>query len=65
MAIQKVNYNMVTLARESRGLTQSELAGELGVTQGKVSKIEQGLLSISDQMLSEISSCLKYPQNFF
>ena len=49
VAIQKVNYNMVTLARESRGLTQSELAGELGVTQGKISKIEQGLLSISDQ----------------
>jgi Zn-dependent peptidase ImmA (M78 family)/DNA-binding XRE family transcriptional regulator len=65
VAIQKVNYNMVTLARESRGLTQSELAGELGVTQGKISKIEQGLLSISDQMLIDLSSCLKYPQNFF
>ena len=65
MDIQKVNHTMVTLARESRGMTQSELADELGVTQGKVSKIEQGLLSVSEQMLNKLSSCLNYPSGFF
>ena len=62
---QKVNYRMVTLARESRGLTQSEFAAELGITQGKVSKIEQGLLAISEQLLEAVSSCLGYPPGFF
>lgn len=65
MATQKVNHMMVTLARESRGLTQSELAEELGVSQGKVSKIEQDLLGVTDQMLGQLSTCLGYPENFF
>lgn len=65
VGIQKVNHTMVTLARESRGMTQSELAGELGVTQGKVSKIEQGLLGVTEHMLNTLSSCLNYPQSFF
>lgn len=65
MALQKVNPKMITLARESRGLTQSDLANELGVTQGKLSKIEQDLLPVSDETLAELSSFLNYPKNFF
>jgi Zn-dependent peptidase ImmA (M78 family)/transcriptional regulator with XRE-family HTH domain len=59
------NPNMVILARESRGLTQMELSGLLDVTQGYVSKLEAGLISASNECVSEISRVLNYPPAFF
>jgi Zn-dependent peptidase ImmA (M78 family)/transcriptional regulator with XRE-family HTH domain len=62
---------MVTLARESRGLTQGELAKQIAelqnrpCTQGTISKIEQGLLSVSDEILNGFVKILKYPHSFF
>lgn len=56
---------MVTAARESRGITQAELASRLGVTQGKVSKLEHGLLPISQSELNRLSQVLDYPPHFF
>ena len=41
---KNINPEMLVLARESRGVMQSELARMLSVTQGKVSKLESGLL---------------------
>ena len=67
----KVNSRMVTLARESRGLTQGELAKQISanqgraVTQGTISKVEQGLLSASEELLAGIVNILKYPASFF
>ena len=41
---------MLTLARESRGLNQTELAAKAGVQQGTISKLESGaLLFTQDQ----------------
>lgn len=62
---KKINLDMIRLARESRGLNQSELARMLSVSQGKVSKIESGLLEASDDMLSNLSRALDYPEHFF
>jgi Zn-dependent peptidase ImmA (M78 family)/DNA-binding XRE family transcriptional regulator len=62
---------MVALARESRGLTQGELAKQLAdlkskpVTQGTISKIEQGLLNVSEDVMSGLVGILKYPETFF
>jgi len=62
---------MVTLAREARGLTQGELAKRIAeiqgraVTQGTISKVEQGLLNVSDEVLASLVDILKYPQSFF
>ena len=62
---------MVTLARESRGVTQGELARRIAVlqdrtvTQGTISKIEQGLLGVSEEIADGFVSILKYPQSFF
>jgi Zn-dependent peptidase ImmA (M78 family)/DNA-binding XRE family transcriptional regulator len=53
------------LARESRGLLQGELATEIGVTQGKISKMESELLDISDETIEKISKVLAYPVSFF
>ena len=39
------NHEMLTLARESRGLSQTQLARGLGLSQGEISKIENGEFS--------------------
>lgn len=62
---QMVNPDMIVLARESRGLSQNELAKHLHVTQGKISKIEHGLLGVSPEMVGRLVEELKYPEQFF
>ena len=41
---------MLTFARERLGLTQAELAARLGISQGKLSKLETGFLGLSDDL---------------
>ena len=60
-----VNHDILRIARESRGINQSDLARMLSVTQGKISKMECGLLGISEEMLDKLSSILDYPKDFF
>lgn len=62
---QMVNPEMIVLARESRGFTQKELASELNVTQGFVSKVETGYLGVSADMLKDLVRVLRYPEHFF
>jgi len=62
---KEVNHNMVILGRESRGLSQKALAEKLGVTQGRISKIEMGLLPVPDDLLNKLSQILEYPTHFF
>lgn len=61
------NYNpaMVTLARESRGLTQTQLAEKMAVPQGTVSKLESGALTLNPAIVATLSRCLNYPELFF
>ncbi|QOY90783.1 ImmA/IrrE family metallo-endopeptidase [Paludibaculum fermentans] len=61
----KYNPAMVTLARESRGLTQSELAEKAGLPQGTLSKLESGALVLSDDVVKSFSRVLLYPSSFF
>lgn len=63
--ITKVNPEMLVLARESRGLRQSELATRLSITQGKLSKLESGLLQVSDDFLDNLVAEVHYPHEFF
>ena len=60
-----LNPYMIILARESRELTQSELAKRLHITQGHLSKIENGLLEISEKLLHDLSRIMQYPAQFF
>ncbi|RNC84470.1 MAG: ImmA/IrrE family metallo-endopeptidase [Balneola sp.] len=62
---KRVNPKMVELAREARELTQTKLASLLNVSQGMVSKIEQGLNSVDDDILRKLSRVLRYPESFF
>ena len=60
-----VNPRMVALARESRGWTQSELALRLNVKQGTLSKLEAGLIQITEESLHALAAALNFPTSFF
>lgn len=62
---EQINPQMLVLARESRGLTQSELAKMLSIGQAKMSKIENGFISLSARELMKLSDLLNYPDHFF
>jgi Zn-dependent peptidase ImmA (M78 family)/transcriptional regulator with XRE-family HTH domain len=62
---QQLNPKMIVLARESRGITQTELADRLQISQGKFSKIENGLARVSLHMMERLIHFLKYPKEFF
>jgi Zn-dependent peptidase ImmA (M78 family)/transcriptional regulator with XRE-family HTH domain len=59
------NHEMVTLAREARGMTQAKLAERSGLSQPTISKIEHGLLELADEHINAFSHALGYPPTFF
>lgn len=61
----KINPQMVTLARESKGLTQKELADLLGISPGKLCRVEQNDQSFSEDIIDKLTKVLKYPRSFF
>ena len=61
----KYNYSMIKIARESRKLTQDELAKRLGISQVAVHKIETGLSQINDDLIDKLAIHLNYPISFF
>jgi len=63
--LDKFNHYMLTLARESRGLTQGALSDLVNVGQGTVSKYENGISEPPDSFVSELSRALGYPVSFF
>lgn len=61
-----LNPDMIRLARESRGLTQSQLAEMLSISQGNISKIENGTtVDVPKDLLINLSRVLDYPDDFF
>ncbi|HLH43207.1 MAG TPA: XRE family transcriptional regulator [Bryobacteraceae bacterium] len=63
--MRELNPEMVTLARESRGMTQAALARAMNVQQGTISKIEAGLVNPSEEMIDRLGRALRYPKEFF
>ena len=60
-----INIERIKLARESRGLTQTNLAKMLSFNQATLSKIEKGLYHVTEDMINEISGSLSYNTSFF
>jgi Zn-dependent peptidase ImmA (M78 family) len=60
-----VNPDMLILARESRGLPQTALAERAGISQGRLSKMEAGLLPAPPDVLEKVAGVLGYPEEFF
>ena len=61
---QIVHPQRVTIAREARGLTQIALAEKMNVRQSTISKVESGLVGISDGLLDSLATALAYPRQF-
>ncbi|PCJ63937.1 MAG: hypothetical protein COA58_15005 [Bacteroidetes bacterium] len=61
----KVNYKMVQLAREARGFSQVELSEKAEIPQGNLSRMENGSVGITPQILRRIATELDYPKEFF
>ncbi len=58
------NREMLTLARESRNMTQTAFAKEVGIS-GRVSKYETGLKTPSPEMLLRMADKVDYTEDFF
>lgn len=63
--MESSNYQLIILAREASGLTQADLASAIGIEQGYLSKIENGLSDPSEEIVKKIGFVLDYPESFF
>jgi|HubBroStandDraft_2_1064218.scaffolds.fasta_scaffold59686_3 Zn-dependent peptidase ImmA (M78 family)/DNA-binding XRE family transcriptional regulator len=63
--MEEFNHHMMTLARDSRGLTQADLAAKLGIMQGTLSKYETGFHQPPSDFVADVSEALEYPMAFF
>jgi len=61
----KFNGRMLVLARESRGISQKQLADALGVPQSRISMIEMELRPVPNELLDQFCERLHYPREFF
>jgi Zn-dependent peptidase ImmA (M78 family)/transcriptional regulator with XRE-family HTH domain len=59
------NYQMLTLAREARGLNRVELQRLSGVPQSTISKIEHEIRGFSEEDVATFAEVLGYPPAFF
>ena len=60
-----INPDMIVLAREARGLSQTRLAELAGLSQAHVSKVEAGLVPASPKLVGAIAMALRMPERFF
>ena len=59
------NGEMLSVARCSRAVSQSDLAKNLRTSQGRVSKLENGLLEPPEDLIQRLANFLEYPESFF
>lgn len=62
---EMINPEMLILARELRGMTQSELAEITSINQGIISRYESEMREISSKDLVKIAAALDFPEAFF
>jgi Zn-dependent peptidase ImmA (M78 family)/DNA-binding XRE family transcriptional regulator len=60
-----VNPDLIALAREARGMTQTQLAASSSISQPVISKIENGAYEVDADRLLAIAEALGYPPEFF
>lgn len=63
--MEKFNHHMMTLARDARGLTQAELAENLNIGQGTLSKYETGFAEPPREFVGQLASELGFLPSFF
>ena len=65
MNTPKLNPKMLTVARESRGLNQAELAEKVNLSASNISRMEQDFIEITPSNFNLIAGVLNYPEEFF
>jgi Zn-dependent peptidase ImmA (M78 family)/transcriptional regulator with XRE-family HTH domain len=60
-----INPHMIVLARESRGMTQQELADKIDSYKVNISRLERGQAEVNDTLLERLSDATGYPIQFF
>ena len=65
MTSRSVSPELLTLARQSRGLSQTALANAAGVSQSIIARYEAGVRDVTPEHLALISDALDYPSRFF
>lgn len=61
MTAQRASGQMVSVVRDAKGWTQEELADHAGVSQGFLSKVENGLLPLEGERLAAVAAALEVP----
>ncbi len=56
---------MIVLARESRGLSQKDLADRLSISSGKLCKAESGEQNLGEEQIVRLEQLLGYPREFY
>ena len=62
---ETINQKMISIARESRGMENKELAEKLDVNSSSVTRWENEGMGVSKDAISKISDILNYPESFF
>lgn len=65
METKKINPQMITIARESRGLVHVELAEKMQVSKPTAWRWENEEFGISNEVIEKLSKTLHYPDTFF
>ena len=65
MTNRVVTPELLTLARKSRGMSQTALATDTGVSQSIIAKYEAGVRDVTAEHLAIIAEALDYPARFF
>ena len=60
-----MNPDCIKVARQARGLNQAQLADAAGVSQGLVSRLENGLFEPNEETLGKVAAALRFPVSFF
>ncbi len=60
-----INPEMLEIARESRGMSQTHAAKAVHISQGKLSKAEKGGQSLTQETISALAKLYDYPEDFF
>jgi Zn-dependent peptidase ImmA (M78 family)/transcriptional regulator with XRE-family HTH domain len=61
----KFNADLLRVARQVRGWSQTELSNRSSVSQAHLSKVENGLLAPTDEVTKKFAETLNFPVDFF
>ncbi len=65
MVSANFNHDLLRIARQTRGWSQTELSARSGVSQANLSKLENGLIGPTEEVLGRVSKALGFPEDFF